>query len=93
MTAPPATTTTTPIVLTRGKVFALWLLALPVMLIAIGSPEVSRTQEARVLVVATQMLGHPAIDWIIPKLNGDVRLQKPPLPYWMACCWRSESAA
>src|SRR5438270_6170954 len=62
----------------------LWVAALPLMLIGIGRPEVTRTQEARVLEVGRQMLGRPAIDWIIPKMNGDVRLQKPPLPYWMA---------
>src|SRR3954462_6597602 len=60
-----------------------WLLALPLMLIGIGTPEVTRTQEARVLETARQMLGKPAHDWLIPKLNGDVRLQKPPLAYWM----------
>jgi 4-amino-4-deoxy-L-arabinose transferase-like glycosyltransferase len=30
------------------------------------------------------MIGRPAIDWLIPKLNRDVRLQKPPLTYWMS---------
>jgi 4-amino-4-deoxy-L-arabinose transferase-like glycosyltransferase len=29
------------------------------------------------------MLGHPLIDYLIPKINGDIRLQKPPLTYWM----------
>jgi 4-amino-4-deoxy-L-arabinose transferase-like glycosyltransferase len=62
----------------------LWLLALPVLLIGIGRPEVTRTQEARVLEVARQMLGRPAIDWMIPKINGDIRLQKPPVTYWMS---------
>src|SRR5436190_1160479 len=60
-----------------------WILSLPLLLIGIGTPEVSRTQEARVLEVARQMLGRPAIDWIVPKLNGDLRLQKPPMTYWM----------
>ena len=68
----------------RSHVIIAWLLALPLMLIGIGHPEVSRTQEARVLEVARQMIGRPAIDWIIPKINGDVRIQKPPLTYWMS---------
>ena len=29
------------------------------------------------------MLGRPWIDWLIPKLCGVVRLQKPPLTYWL----------
>lgn len=69
--------------LSRGKLLAIWILALPLMLIGIGSPQVSRTQEARVLETARQMLGRPAIDWMIPRLNGELRLQKPPLAYWM----------
>ncbi len=42
-----------------------------------------RTQEARVLETARQMLGKPIHDWIIPKLNEEQRLQKPPVTYWM----------
>lgn len=62
---------------------ALWFVALPILLIEIGKPEVTRTQEARVLETAREMLGQPWIDWLIPKLCGAVRLQKPPLTYWL----------
>jgi 4-amino-4-deoxy-L-arabinose transferase-like glycosyltransferase len=30
------------------------------------------------------MLGHPWHDWMIPHLNGQLRLEKPPLAYWLA---------
>lgn len=70
-------------VISRRALLALWLLVLPLMLIGIGRPEVTRTQEARVLEVARQAMGHPLIDWIVPKINGELRLQKPPLAYWM----------
>jgi 4-amino-4-deoxy-L-arabinose transferase-like glycosyltransferase len=53
-----------------------------ILLIGIGNPPVSRTQEARVLETARQMLGQPTEKWLIPELNGDVRLQKPPFAYW-----------
>ena len=36
------------------------------------------------LETARQMLGRPIEDWLIPKLNGHMRLQKPPLPYWLS---------
>ncbi len=64
-----------------------WFWILPaacLMLVFIGDPPVQRTQEARVLETARQMLGRGWQDWMIPHLNGSVRLQKPPLAYWMA---------
>ena len=45
---------------------------------------VQRTQEARVLETAREMLGRPMQDWLIPRLNGQLRLRKPPLPYWLS---------
>lgn len=65
----------------RGRVL-LFVLAGIVLLIGLGNPPVSRTQEARVLETARQMLPVPLERRLIPELNGDVRLQKPPLPYW-----------
>src|SRR5215210_6558483 len=62
----------------------LWVLGGAVLLFGLGKPPVSRTQEARVLETARQMIGTGYENWLIPKLNGRVRLQKPPLPYWMA---------
>jgi 4-amino-4-deoxy-L-arabinose transferase-like glycosyltransferase len=57
------------------------LLALIIMLAFVGHPPVQRTQEARVLQTAREMLGG---DWLIPHLNGEIRLEKPPLAYWLA---------
>ena len=55
----------------------------------LGVPSVERTQEARVLEVARQM--NAAYDagggwdaYLIPHLNGGLRLQKPPITYWLA---------
>ncbi len=63
---------------------ALWLLAGVLLLTALGGPAVSRTQEARVLETARQMLGTGADGWLVPHINGKLRVQKPPLTYWMA---------
>jgi 4-amino-4-deoxy-L-arabinose transferase-like glycosyltransferase len=62
----------------------IWLLGGIVLLVAIGAPPVSRTQEARVLETSRQMLGSGAHGWLIPMLNGHPRLEKPPLCYWMS---------
>lgn len=42
---------------------------------------VDKIQESRVAETAREMavLG----DWVIPHYNGELRLQKPPLPYWL----------
>ena len=63
----------------------LWVLALPLLLLGLGTPVVQRTQEARVLETAREMVtsGDPR-QWLIPQLNGEVRLRKPPLAYWVA---------
>src|SRR5580704_16057809 len=66
------------------KVFALWLLALVPLLIALDGPPVQRAQEGRVVETARQMLGRGPQAWLIPSLNGEIRLRKPPLAYWMA---------
>src|SRR4051812_13862697 len=68
----------------RAVQIVFWILCLPVLLVGIGTPPVSRTQEARVLETARQMLDRPAHDWLIPKINGELRLQKPPLTYWLS---------
>jgi 4-amino-4-deoxy-L-arabinose transferase-like glycosyltransferase len=63
----------------------LWLAALPLLLAGLGTPVVQRTQEARVLETAREMLDSQGWrQWMIPRLNGEVRLQKPPLAYWLA---------
>lgn len=58
--------------------------ALVLMLAGIGHPPVNRTQEARVLETARQMLGTGWQGWMLPTLNGEPRLKKPPLAYWMS---------
>jgi 4-amino-4-deoxy-L-arabinose transferase-like glycosyltransferase len=69
--------------LNRGAVVGLWILAAIPLLIGLGGP-VQRTQEARVVETARQMLGRGLPAWLIPSLNGEIRLRKPPLAYWMA---------
>jgi 4-amino-4-deoxy-L-arabinose transferase-like glycosyltransferase len=61
-----------------------WILAGILLLMPAGIPPIDRTQEARVLETAREMLGAGFGGWMIPHLNGHVRLQKPPLAYWMA---------
>ena len=60
-----------------------WLVAGAALLGGIGSPPVQRTQEARVLETAREMLGSGWHGWMVPKLNGQLRVRKPPLTYWM----------
>src|SRR5581483_4588216 len=62
----------------------LWLLAAVPLVALVGVPSVQRAQEARVLETARQMLGRGAHAWLIPSINGEIRLRKPPLAYWMA---------
>ena len=64
------------------RLLAMWLLLGVLLIGAAGVPPVNRTQEARVLETAREMIGRPIEDWLIPKLNGHVRLRKPPLAYW-----------
>ena len=66
------------------QIFGLWLMALVPLMIAVDGAPVQRTQEARVLETARQMLGRGAHAWLIPSVNGETRLRKPPLAYWMA---------
>lgn len=51
------------------------------MVAAWGDPQ-SRTQEARVILGAREMLEGPAERWLIPTANGETRLRKPPFGYW-----------
>src|SRR5690348_9181506 len=67
-----------------GAIVALWIASLMLLTLFLGNPPVTRTQEARVLETARQMLGRDAHEWLVPKLNGSLRLQKPPLNYWMS---------
>lgn len=69
--------------LSAARLAGLWLLGLLVLLAALGGAPVSRTQEARVLETSRQMLGTGLHGWLMPQLNGEPRLKKPPLAYWM----------
>lgn len=58
--------------------------------VGLGVASVSRTQEARVLETAREMFGGGMHNWMIPKVNGHIRLQKPPLAYWLtAWCYKA----
>lgn len=53
---------------------------LPALLLDLGARPVNKVQEVRIAETAREML--ESGDWIVPRYNGDYRLQKPPLPYW-----------
>ena len=49
----------------------------------LGDRPITRAQEARVLETSRQMLHAPGWHgWLVPQLNGEARLRKPPLCYW-----------
>lgn len=51
---------------------------------AVFATPLSRTQEARVLEAAREMIDRPLGHWVEPRLNERVRLHKPPLATWLA---------
>ena len=55
--------------------------SLPTFFWGIGTIEVSDIVEERVAVTSREMWRSG--DWVIPRMNGEVRLQKPPLAYWL----------
>lgn len=68
----------------RSVLLLLWLIALVLLVGGLGAQVVQRTQEARVLETAREMLEADAYGWLVPRLNGELRLQKPPLAYWLS---------
>ena len=62
----------------------LWILGGFAMLSFLRGPDVGRAQEASVLEGAREMLGSGFADWMVPHVNGRIRLEKPPLAYWLA---------
>jgi 4-amino-4-deoxy-L-arabinose transferase-like glycosyltransferase len=56
-------------------------LLLPAFLLGLGERPVYKIQEVRIAETAREMLASG--DWVVPRYNGDLRLQKPPLPYWL----------
>ncbi len=59
----------------------LLFLLVPALLLNLGDRPVYKIQEVRVAETAREMLDNR--DWIVPRYNGELRLQKPPLPYWL----------
>jgi len=51
-------------------------------LVGLGRAPVSRIQELRVLEASREM--RASGDYLVPRFGGDLRLQKPPLAYWLA---------
>src|SRR4030095_2164892 len=56
-------------------------LSIPTLFFALGRKVVTQTAEERVAVTSREMLH--AGEWILPTLGGEIRLQKPPLAYWL----------
>lgn len=56
-------------------------LLMPALLYSLGERPVSKVQEVRVAETAREMV--VSGDWAVPRYNGELRLQKPPLPYWL----------
>jgi 4-amino-4-deoxy-L-arabinose transferase-like glycosyltransferase len=57
----------------------LTLAAITVYFYALGDSPLDRTEPHRALVAHQMVLSH---QWLIPRLNGEVYLRKPPLIYW-----------
>ena len=61
-----------------------WIVGGALLIALAPRPDVERTQEARVLATAREMLARGTVrDWLVPHLNDKPRLQKPPLAYWI----------
>lgn len=58
------------------------LIVLCNLFIALGDIPPGRIQEVRVAETAREMLAQH--EWLVPTFNGELRLQKPPLAYWLA---------
>lgn len=56
-------------------------LLLPALLVGLGERPIYKIQEVRIAETAREMLTNG--DWVVPRYNGELRLQKPPLPYWL----------
>lgn len=51
------------------------------LFVGLGERPVYKIQEVRIAETAREML--ESGDWVVPRFNGELRLQKPPLPYWV----------
>ncbi len=52
------------------------------MFVQLKYPELKSVHEARVVVTADNMVDSG--EWVVPQFNDSIRLEKPPLPYWVA---------
>jgi 4-amino-4-deoxy-L-arabinose transferase-like glycosyltransferase len=67
---------------TIRSLLVLLALLLPALLAGLGMRPILKIQEARVAETAREMLASG--DWAVPRYNGELRLQKPPLSYWLS---------
>jgi 4-amino-4-deoxy-L-arabinose transferase-like glycosyltransferase len=63
------------------SIAAILLLGMPALFYAIEAKEVCEVIEERVAVTSREMWR--AGEWVLPTMNGEPRLQKPPLAYWL----------
>jgi 4-amino-4-deoxy-L-arabinose transferase-like glycosyltransferase len=63
------------------SIAAILLLGVPALFHAIDAKEVCEVIEERVAVTSREMWR--AGEWVLPTMNGEPRLQKPPLAYWL----------
>lgn len=63
------------------SLLVLLALLLPTLLTGLGERPLYKIQEVRIAETAREMLASG--DWVVPRYNGELRLQKPPLPYWL----------
>ncbi|MCX7627575.1 MAG: glycosyltransferase family 39 protein [Methylophilaceae bacterium] len=61
--------------------FVVLTVLLLALLLGLGERPVYKIQEVRIAETAREML--VSGDWLVPRYNGELRLQKPPLPYWL----------
>jgi 4-amino-4-deoxy-L-arabinose transferase-like glycosyltransferase len=70
--------------LSTPLLLAIWVLSGILLGLGLGRIPLERTQEARVLEVAREMIHQNFDGWMIPHANGVERLHKPPLAYWLS---------
>jgi hypothetical protein len=71
----------------RSTIFLGLLVAGAQFCLLLGRQDITASHEGRVAQTAREML--ESGDWLVPRLAGKPRLQKPPLPYWCAAAlWK-----
>ena len=82
MIAPASNAPSTTATFSKHLIVATAMIALLNIFTALGDLPISRVQEVRVAETAQDMLARH--DFLIPYFHGEIRLQKPPLAYWLA---------